>query len=137
MYRHGDRAAELPHTTRLDKSPVCECEAVTAGEVRYATESLTVNNLLDLRRRTRVGMGTCQGELCACRAAELLTQLKVTTAEKSETELMHFLNERWKGVRPVAWGNALRESEFTGWVYQGLCGLENSGTEEQGEQHEI
>lgn len=105
--------------------------------MRYATESLTVNNLLDLRRRTRVGMGTCQGELCACRAAELLTQLKVTTAEKSETELMHFLNERWKGVRPVAWGNALRESEFTGWVYQGLCGLENSGTEEQGEQNEI
>ena len=50
---------------------------------------------------------------------------------------MHFLNERWKGVRPVAWGNALRESEFTGWVYQGLCGLENSGTDEQGEQHEI
>ncbi|MEM8057293.1 anaerobic glycerol-3-phosphate dehydrogenase subunit A [Morganella morganii] len=137
VYRHGDRAAELPHTTRLDKSLVCECEAVTAGEVRYAAESLTVNNLLDLRRRTRVGMGTCQGELCACRAAGLLTQLKVTTAEKSEAGLMHFLNERWKGVRPVAWGNALRESEFTGWVYQGLCGLENSGTEEQGEQHEI
>ena len=137
VYRHGDRAAQLPHTTRLDKSLVCECEAVTAGEVRYAVESLTVKNLLDLRRRTRVGMGTCQGELCACRAAGLLTQLNVTTAEKSETELMHFLNERWKGVRPIAWGNALRESEFTSWVYQGLCGLETGGDEGQGEQYEI
>lgn len=137
VYRHGDRAAQLPHTTRLDKSLVCECEAVTAGEVRYAVESLTVKNLLDLRRRTRVGMGTCQGELCACRAAGLLTQLNVTTAEKSETELMHFLNERWKGVRPIAWGNALRESEFTSWVYQGLCGLETGGDDGQGEQYEI
>ncbi|WP_413483489.1 anaerobic glycerol-3-phosphate dehydrogenase subunit A [Morganella psychrotolerans] len=137
VYRHGDRAAQLPHTTRLDKSLVCECEAVTAGEVRYAVESLTVKNLLDLRRRTRVGMGTCQGELCACRAAGLLTQLKVTTAEKSETELMHFLNERWKGVRPIAWGNALRESEFTSWVYQGLCGLETGADDGQGEQYEI
>ena len=36
---------------------VCECEAVTAGEVRYAVDELNVNNLVDLRRRTRVGDG--------------------------------------------------------------------------------
>ena len=45
---------------RLHRSLVCECEAVTAGEVQYAVENLNVNSLLDLRRRTRVGMGTCQ-----------------------------------------------------------------------------
>ena len=28
-----------------------------------------------------------------------------------------------KGVQPIAWGDALRESEFTRWVYLGLCGL--------------
>lgn len=103
---------------------MCECEAVTAGEVRYAVESLSVNNLLDLRRRTRVGMGTCQGELCACRAAGLLSRFKVTTPQQSREQLTQFLNERWKGVRPIAWGDALRESEFTQWVYQGLCGLD-------------
>ncbi|OTA19320.1 glycerol-3-phosphate dehydrogenase [Xenorhabdus beddingii] len=124
IYRHGDRVGNLLSTERLDKSLVCECEAVTAGEVRYATESLTVNNLLDLRRRTRVGMGTCQGELCACRAAGLLNRLGVTTGQESEQQLVHFLNERWKGIRPIAWGDALRESEFTRWIYQGLCGLD-------------
>ncbi|PJV61085.1 glycerol-3-phosphate dehydrogenase subunit A [Salmonella enterica] len=41
-----------------------------------------------------------------------------------------FLNERWKGVQPVAWGDALRESEFTRWVYQGLCGLEKEHQDE-------
>ncbi len=43
---------------------ICECEMVTAGEVQYAVENLAVNSLLDLRRRTRIGMGTCQ-ESCA------------------------------------------------------------------------
>ncbi|MDA5472555.1 anaerobic glycerol-3-phosphate dehydrogenase subunit A, partial [Yersinia kristensenii] len=92
VYRHGDRATQLLAGNRLDNSLVCECEAVTAGEVRYAIESLSVNNLLDLRRRTRVGMGTCQGELCACRAAGLLSRFKVTTPQQSREQLSQFLN---------------------------------------------
>lgn len=130
IYRHGERAGSVLAGERLDRSLVCECEAVTAGEVRYALASLQVNNLTDLRRRTRVGMGTCQGELCACRAAGLLCRLGTATPAQSLTQLSQFLNERWKGIRPVAWGNALRESEFTSWIYQGLCGLTVSDSEE-------
>ncbi|PWC11753.1 anaerobic glycerol-3-phosphate dehydrogenase subunit A [Brenneria roseae subsp. americana] len=135
IYRHGDRAGRLISGERLDSSLVCECEAVTAGEVRYAVESLQVNNLIDLRRRTRVGMGTCQGELCACRAAGLLCRLGQSTPEQSIIQLSQFLNERWKGIRPVAWGNTLRESEFTNWVYQGLCGL--TADDGQEEHHAV
>ncbi|HCR9735539.1 anaerobic glycerol-3-phosphate dehydrogenase subunit A [Citrobacter sp. FR21RM1OL9030] len=130
VYRHGDRTPAWLSEGRQHRSLVCECEAVTAGEVQYAVENLTVNSLLDLRRRTRVGMGTCQGELCACRAAGLLQRFNVTTAAQSITQLSAFLNERWKGVQPVAWGDALRESEFTRWVYQGLCGLEKEHQDE-------
>jgi glycerol-3-phosphate dehydrogenase len=46
------------------------------------------------------------------------------------TQLSEFLNERWKGVQPVAWGDALRESEFTRWVYLGLCGLQKEHQDE-------
>lgn len=130
VYRHGDRTPAWLSEGRQHRSLVCECEAVTAGEVQYAVENLTVNSLLDLRRRTRVGMGTCQGELCACRAAGLLQRFNVTTAAQSITQLSDFLNERWKGVQPIAWGDALRESEFTRWVYQGLCGLEKEHQDE-------
>ncbi|MGL5629413.1 MAG: hypothetical protein ACRDDO_09835, partial [Plesiomonas shigelloides] len=77
------------------------------------------------RRRTRVGMGPCQGELCACRAAGAMARFKATTAQQSTAQLQSFLEERWKGIRPIAWGDALRESEFTSWVYQGLCGLDD------------
>ncbi len=130
VYRHGDRTPSWLGEGRLQRSVVCECEAVTAGEIQYAVENLAVNSLLDLRRRTRVGMGTCQGELCACRAAGLLQRYQITTASQSLTQLSDFLNERWKGVQPIAWGDALRESEFTRWVYQGLCGLEKENNDE-------
>ena len=130
IYRHGDRTPAWLGDSRQHRSLVCECEAVTAGEVQYAVENLAVKNLLDLRRRTRVGMGTCQGELCACRAAGLLARFNVTTSARSLTQLSEFLNERWKGVQPVAWGDALRESEFTRWVYLGLCGLQKEHQDE-------
>lgn len=130
VYRHGDRTPDWLGSDRHQRSLVCECEAVTAGEVQYAVENLNVHSLLDLRRRTRVGMGTCQGELCACRAAGLLNRLHVTGETESIDQLRAFLNERWKGIKPVAWGDALRESEFTRWVYQGLCGLEKEADDE-------
>ena len=123
VWRHGSRAEKLLAGDRLSNSLVCECEAVTAGEVHYAVNHLSVSNLGDLRRRTRVGMGTCQGELCACRAAGLLQRFGTSSPAQSLDQLSLFLNERWKGIRPIAWDDALRESEFTAWVYQGLCGL--------------
>ncbi|TNH09342.1 anaerobic glycerol-3-phosphate dehydrogenase subunit A, partial [Testudinibacter sp. TR-2022] len=123
VYRHGSRASALLEKERLDRSLICECEAVTAGEVRYAVDELKVNNLVDLRRRTRVGMGTCQGELCACRAAGLMARFKVANPQQSTQQLASFMEERWRGIEPIAWGDALREAEFTSWVYYGLLGL--------------
>ena len=123
--RHGDMAASLTVATAMDQSLVCECESVTVAEIKHAVEKLTVHTITDLRRRTRVGMGTCQGELCACRAAGLLVRYGATPAEGAVGQLRHFLEERWKGVQPLAWGDALRESEFTLWLYQGVCGLGN------------
>ncbi|HHE3485325.1 TPA: anaerobic glycerol-3-phosphate dehydrogenase subunit A [Pasteurella multocida] len=123
VYRHGSRATRLLHSERLDRSLVCECEAVTAGEVRYAVDELSVNNLVDLRRRTRVGMGTCQAELCACRAAGLMARFGVATPRQSTTQLASFMEERWRGIEPIAWGEAMREADFTSWVYYSLLGL--------------
>lgn len=123
VYRHGTRAKPMLENERLDRSLVCECEAVTAGEVRYAVDNLDINNLVDLRRRTRVGMGTCQAELCACRAAGLMARFDVATPRQSTMQLNSFMEERWRGIQPIAWGEAMRESEFTSWIYQSLLGL--------------
>ena len=38
-------------------------------------------------------------------------------------DLAAFMNERWKGMRPVAWGSTLSEAQLTTLIYEGLCGL--------------
>ena len=121
--RHGALATRIDGTDSIKNSLVCECEEVSIGEVEYALENLSVNNLVDLRRRTRVGMGTCQGELCACRAAGLMGRRDPVCARKAKADLVSFLNERWKGMAPIAGGDTLRESEYTTWVYESVCGL--------------
>lgn len=119
--RHGSLAQKIADDSKA-KSLVCECEGVSQGEVEYAINELHVNNLVDLRRRTRVGMGTCQGELCACRAAGLLCE-NLNEPGKIKDDLASFLQERWKGMYPVAWGETINEIQFTSWIYEGIYGL--------------
>jgi glycerol-3-phosphate dehydrogenase len=128
--RHGDMAPSVPAEGALGKSLVCECELVTAGEIKHAADSLSVHNLTDLRRRVRVGMGPCQGELCVSRATGLLAREGVLAPKAAPGELASFLTERWKGIQPLAWGDTLRESDFIFWLYQGVCGIGPGEAEE-------
>ena len=121
--RHGSRSADITANDRKDESLVCECEGVSVAEVNYAIDSLGAKNIINLRRRTRLGMGTCQGELCACRASGLLSKAN-GCARRSIEDLASFMNERWKGMFPVAWGDTLAEAQFTSWIYEGVCGLD-------------
>lgn len=119
--RHGLFAKDLKLDTVDDSALICECEEVSVAEVKFAIEKLHIHNLLNLRRRTRVGMGTCQGELCTCRAANFICEKNV---KKSEKDLLEFVDERWKGMRPVAWGQSLSEAQLSAHIYQDLCGLD-------------
>ena len=123
--RHGTLAKEIPTGDVIDDALVCECENVSVGEVKYAYNELHVHNLTNLRRRTRMGMGTCQGELCACRASNVLCGLMGDDdADKCAADLADFMNERWKGMKPVAWGATLSEAQLAATIYEGLCGLD-------------
>jgi glycerol-3-phosphate dehydrogenase len=54
---------------------VCFCERVTRGEIRdAATAAVPAFDLDGLRRRTRAGMGRCQGFYCAGAVAAALAQ---------------------------------------------------------------
>lgn len=126
--RHGSMMDNVSYDPDTDDTAVCECEQVSLGETKYAIERLEVNNLINLRRRTRLGMGTCQGSICACRAsAELARRFG---AGRALDDLASFVNERWKGMMPVAWGQTLVEANFSKWIYQGVCGLAPVNTEQ-------
>ncbi|MBR5685919.1 MAG: anaerobic glycerol-3-phosphate dehydrogenase subunit A [Muribaculaceae bacterium] len=123
--RHGSLAARIEKENDIDNALVCECEGVTVGEIKYAVHQLHVHNLVNLRRRTRMGMGTCQGKLCSCRAASLMGEMN-HDVKRAQEDLADFLEERWKGMRPVAWGDTLREAQLTAAIYEGLCGLDKA-----------
>ncbi len=122
--RHGSETVKISSGNDCDDALVCECEQVSVGEVDYAINELHVQNLINLRRRTRLGMGTCQGEIGACRAAGLLANAN-KCADGALNDLASFINERWKGMSPVAWGETLVEVQFMSWLYEGVCGLDS------------
>ncbi len=122
LYRHGRRVFNILKKEKRNRRLICECEMVTEGEILYAVKELSARTIIDLRRRTRIGMGPCQGALCAYRSAGLLS-LEFPEETNPLDLLEEFIEERWKGVKPVLWGDGLREAEFTYWVYRGLMGL--------------
>ena len=64
-----------PATAQASSAPryVCRCEEVGEEEIRQAIAggALSVN---DVKRRTRAGMGLCQGIFCVRPIADLLQQ---------------------------------------------------------------
>lgn len=90
---------------------VCECELVTQAEVLHALQDPAIHSLDDLRRQTRLGMGTCQGTYCTYRATPMI-QEALGGWERTVKEYQVLLSERWRGITPVLWGEQLRESEL-------------------------
>ena len=87
------------------------------GQIRSAIRNFDIRTLADLRRRTRVGMGTCQGTYCIRRAAAALAEAQ-GRPEDARRLADEYLNERWKGMMPVGWGDTLREMEFMQKVFK-------------------
>lgn len=129
-WRHGTMSTQIKYTDEGDDALVCECEAVSVGELKFAIDTLHCTNLINLRRRTRLGMGTCQGGICACRAASILGS-RLESPEAALSDLANFINERWKGMQPVAWGQTLVEAQFSSWLYEGTCGLDRIVSEQE------
>ncbi len=57
---------------RLADVVVCRCEAVTLGEIRAALAE-GVSNPMEVKSRTRTGMGVCQGRTCRAVVAALVS----------------------------------------------------------------
>ena len=54
---------------------VCRCEKITEGEIiRAVTENPKATTIDGVKRRTRAGMGRCQGGFCQPRVAEIIAR---------------------------------------------------------------
>lgn len=120
-----DKIEQNPETKEL----ICECENVTRAEVEEISKEETSHTVSDIRRRTRLGMGTCQGTFCAYRSIGVLSKSSLPWAKDTTFLFKEFLETRWKGIRPVLWGNMLRDIELTRAIYDASLNL--NGVEKQ------
>jgi glycerol-3-phosphate dehydrogenase len=81
-----------------------------------------LKDLQDILHRTRLAKGTCQGGFCVYRLLGVLHDLGMVK-EDSNKALKGFLEERWKGIRPILWGSALKEEELIEGIYNGIFNL--------------
>jgi glycerol-3-phosphate dehydrogenase len=105
---------------------VCECELVTKREVVSVVKETGTKDLNDIRVRTRVGMGSCQGGFCTYRLLGILHELQMVPDYEANEILIDFLEGRWKGIKPILWGDQLREEQLIEGIYMGIFALDKA-----------
>jgi glycerol-3-phosphate dehydrogenase len=108
-----------------DEQLICECELIGRDLLEETIRADGTKNLDDLRRRLRLGMGPCQGGFCMYRATGILHGVERLDGSEASGSLVHFLQERWKGVWPILYGDQLRQARLDDWIFQGLLDVEH------------
>ncbi len=101
---------------------LCDCEMIGREEVEAILNQKRLREPGDILHRTRLAKGTCQGGFCIYRFLGLLHDLGIAR-EDSNKALKDLLEERWRGIRPVLWGDALRQEELVEEIYKGIFNL--------------
>jgi glycerol-3-phosphate dehydrogenase len=117
--RIGDRLRHREATLR-DEQLICECELIGRSRLEEAIRRRGTVNLDDIRRQLRLGMGPCQGGFCMYRATGILHGVERLDGEQASASLVTFLQERWKGVWPILYGDQLRQARLDDWIFQGV-----------------
>lgn len=113
---------------RNPQSVVCECELVTRSQIEERLRDSGSPILNDLRRDLRLGMGPCQAGFCAYRAAGIIHETLHLSSADANSQFAQFLQERWKGERPLMWGHSLRSFELGLNIYKNILGVDTLPT---------
>ena len=119
--RRAVRTRHVEATGGGNAELVCECEVVTQARLEHALDERGDSSLDDLRRTTRLGMGPCQRAFCMPRAAAALDARRPGAANPP---LRAFMAERFRGTRPIAWGDQLAELWLTAGIFRGTLAVD-------------
>lgn len=129
---------EPGHSARMwivNKNPsdaiLCECEMVPKSTVdSVLADAPGAEPHMPLRAigvRSRIGKGSCQGSFCAIRVTSHLHDRDVYVGGEGLATMRAFLQERYKGIRPVLWGKQMPQAELAETLHCGLMGLDLVG----------
>lgn len=111
-----------------DKTLLCECEMVPESIIDSLIASIRQRygkpDLQSLGVRSRIGKGACQGTFCSIRISAHLYDTGALNGDQGISDLQSFLNERWRGVRPLLWNESLSQAELQEALHCGMFGLE-------------
>jgi glycerol-3-phosphate dehydrogenase len=124
LYTIGSRLRRREATLQ-DEQLICECELIGRKRLEETMRRRGTTNLDDVRRSLRLGMGPCQGGFCIYRATGILHGVDRLTGEEASESLRGFLQERWKGMWPILYGDQLRQARLDDWIFQGLLDVEH------------
>jgi glycerol-3-phosphate dehydrogenase len=103
-------------TAIIGPKKICECENVTQDELNWVRTHFDVKKLDDYRRRTRQGMGSCQGQFCYYKLANLEALWTQKSYSRIIAELDEALKKRWK-VEPIADEMGRRQIKLAKYMY--------------------
>jgi glycerol-3-phosphate dehydrogenase len=131
-YWLGHRLAEHEAEGGGDANLMCECEFVTRPMLDQFLAERWPCTFDDVRRGTRLGMGPCQGGFCTFRAAGLVAERGARAGNGQRVDpvavdraITGYLEERFKGTRPIAAGRQLQELWMVLGVYVGSLGIDS------------
>ena len=106
-----DRLRRIGQAASEDGAEIlCDCEMIGRQEVEKILTEGKLRDFQDVLHRTRLAKGTCQGGFCIYRLLGMLHDSRITQRDSNKI-LKDFLEERWKGIRPILWGVSLKEEE--------------------------
>lgn len=125
----GSRQSQIEANlkTARGRTVICECEQVTWAEIKAAMPDDQPFHLGDIRRRTRLGMGPCQGSYCHKRAAALAVEEGLVSPENAESALMEALSGRKKGMAVIEDTETDRQQEMMDAIYHISLGIPKGG----------
>lgn len=115
IYRHGSRALDILESIRSNPSLgtlICGCEPVTEAELRYVVNNEMAYTLSDVRRRTRLSLGPCQGMNCVIPSSSILSELQKGTSEDVIQTIREFNQAWWWNRACVLNGDQLKQEEL-------------------------
>jgi glycerol-3-phosphate dehydrogenase len=112
---------------------LCECEMVSKSVVDNIIDRSPGHEsdmtLKAIGLRSRIGKGTCQGSFCGMRVTSYLYDRRFYRQQHGMRHMKSFVEGRFKGIRPVLWGEQMSQIELAETMHCGLMELDllNSG----------
>ncbi|ETR73411.1 MAG: Anaerobic glycerol-3-phosphate dehydrogenase subunit A [Candidatus Magnetoglobus multicellularis str. Araruama] len=107
---------------------LCECEMIPKSAVDYIISNMRSKHgntdLTGIGIRSRVGKGPCQGTYCSARIASHMVDRGDFSGTAAIEQIQCFLQERWRGQRPLLWDMPMIQSELQEAIHCGFLNLD-------------